>query len=158
MSPITIAAGGVILAATAGVAGYGKGYALGAASVQQQWDKEKAMQMADHAAAQDAVRKKEQAWQASTDLLRQEKDREIRNAHARATALANSLRDRPERAAAGSTVSGAAGAGSAGTVCTGAELSRSDAEFLAREAARADELRSSLRQCLSQYESLKGIR
>ena len=36
---------------------------------------------------------------------------------------------------------------------TGAELSRQDAEFLAREAARADKLRISLETCYQQYEA-----
>ena len=55
----------------------------------------------------------------------------------------DSLRDRPERPAAG--MSEAARADCEGG--TGAELFRADAEFLAREAARADEQRAGLDAC-----------
>lgn len=55
----------------------------------------------------------------------------------------DSLRDRPDRHAGGMPeVSRANCAGA-----TGAELSRPDAEFLAREAARADEQRAGLDAC-----------
>ncbi len=149
----TTAAVLVLVAAAAAVAGYGKGHAAGSAAVRQAWDKEKAEQLAEHATRQQAARQAEQELQSSADRLRQEKDREIRHLTARAASLAHSLRERPERAVAGA-VSAAAGTGPAGAGCSGAELSRQDAEFLAGEAARADELRLALGQCLGQYESL----
>lgn len=148
--------GVAVAVATAGGVGLYKGRDLGMAEVQQLWDKEKTEQYAAYAAAQDAAREKEQALQASADLLRKEKDREIRDLNARATALTASLRQRPDRPAPqANPVPNTPGTGSPVPVCTGAELPREDAEFLAREAARADELRASLRQCLSQYEALR---
>ena len=42
-----------------------------------------------------------------------------------------------------------------GSTCTGRELSREDGEFLAREAARADEARTLLKQCYDQYNALR---
>jgi len=149
---------GVVLAiGAASGAGYYQGNKAGRAHVQQLWDKEKAEQYAAYAAAQDQARQKEQALQAGADQLRQEKDREIRNLNARATALTNSLRDRPSRAA---TVTGpvpdTANAGCAPTSCTGAGLSKEDGEFLAGEAARADQLRALLKQCHAQYETLRA--
>ena len=151
----TTAAVLVLVAAAAALAGYGKGHVAGSASVHQAWDREKAEQLAQHAAQQQAAREAQQQWQANADRLRQEKDREIRHLNARAAALAHSLRERPERAVGGA-VPATAGAGSSGAGCTGAELSRPDAEFLAGEAARADELRVALGQCLEQYESLRS--
>ena len=61
-----------------------------------------------------------------------------------------SLRNRPERSGDLSAVSrpGCTGA-------TGAELSRSDAEFLVGEAARADEIRAGLAAC---YAVIDGVR
>ncbi len=148
--------GFVLAVAAAGGAGLYKGHDLGMAEVQQKWDRERAAQEAEHAAAQAAAREKEQELQANADQLRKEKDREIRDLNARAVALSNSLRDRPPRPAAeASAVSSTASAGCAPASCTGAGLSREDAEFLAREATRADELRASLRQCLNQYETLR---
>jgi len=147
---------GVALAvATAGGAGLYQGRELGMASVQQQWDKERAAQEAAYAQAQEEARAKEQALQANADVIRQEKDREIRNLNARTVALTNSLRDRSERPSTeASTVSIPTENGSIATGCTGEKLYRPDGEFLAREAARGDELRILLKQCRDQYEAL----
>jgi hypothetical protein len=148
--------GFVLAVAAAGGAGLYQGHELGMAEVQQKWDKEKAAQEAEYAAAQTAAREKEQALQAGADQLRQEKDREIRNLNARATALSNSLRDRQERPTAeASAVPSTTDARPAATGCTGKELYRPDGEFLAREAARGDELRILLKQCRDQYETLR---
>jgi hypothetical protein len=148
--------GFVLAVAAAGGAGLYKGHDLGMAEVQQKWDRERAAQEAEHAAAQAAAREKEQALQANADQLRKEKDREIRDLSARTAALTNSLRDRAARPTAeAGAVSSTAGAGCAPASCTGAGLSREDAEFLAREAARADELRASLKQCIAQYQAIK---
>jgi hypothetical protein len=147
--------GAALAVAIAGSAGLYKGRDLGMAEVQHQWDKERAAQEAEYAAAQAAAREKEQALQASADQLRQEKDREIRNLNARAVALSNSLRDRPTRPSPESSpVSSTASVGCPVPVCTGTGLSKEDAGFLAGEAARGDELRALLKQCYSQYETL----
>jgi hypothetical protein len=148
--------GFVLAVAAAGGAGLYQGHELGVAEVQQKWDKERAAQMAEHAAAQAAAREKEQELQASADLLRKDKDREIRDLNARATAIANSLRDRPSRPTTeASALPSTASAGCAPSSCTGAGLSREDAQFLAGEAARADELRASLKQCHAQYQAIR---
>jgi len=144
----------VLVAAFAGGAGYLKGASAGRAEIQQAWDQEKAKLAEEHAKAVAAAREKEQQLQAQADHLRQEKDDEIRSISARAASLADSLRKRPERTAQASAVSGTTSAGCPACVCTGNSLSREDAEFLAREAARADELRASLAQCVKQYQAL----
>lgn len=147
--------GTTLVVAAAGAGGLYKGRALGMAEVQQAWDNEKTRQYAAYAEAQDAARLREQALQASADKLRKDKDAEIRNLNARATALTNSLRERPSRPTTDSgPVPSTASVGPAPASCTGSGLSREDAEFLAGEAARADELRASLRQCLNQYSTL----
>jgi hypothetical protein len=155
MNPWVILGFVVAIIGAAG-AGYYQGNEAGQAKVQQAWDKERAAQEAEYAAAQSAAREKEQALQANADQLRQEKDREIRNLNARATALTNSLRDRSERPTAeASAVPHAANVGPAPTGCTGEKLYRPDGEFLAREAARGDELRILLKQCRDQYETIR---
>ena len=147
--------GATLAVVAAGGAGFYKGVGYGQAEVQQAWDKEKAEQYAEYAKGQEAARQKEQQLQADADRLRRDKDAQIRDVNARATALANSLRDREARSTATDSSASSAVAGQAGPRCTGSELSREDAEFLAGEAARADSLRAALRQCVAQYETLE---
>jgi hypothetical protein len=145
---------GFVLAITvSGGVGMYQGKGLGKAEVQQKWDRERAAQEAEYALAQEEARAKEQALQANADAIRQEKDREIRNLNARATALTNSLRNRPERPSTEtSTVSGSTNTGQSG--CTPRELYRQDSEVVVGLAREADEIRIALKQCYAQYESL----
>jgi hypothetical protein len=146
--------GFVVAIATAGGVGLYQGRELGMANIQQKWDKERADQEAAYAQAQAEARSKEQALQANADAIRQEKDREIRNLNARATALSNSLRDRPERpTTVASTVPSAPSAGQSG--CTPRELYRQDSEVVVGLAREADEIRIALKQCYAQYEALE---
>jgi hypothetical protein len=148
--------GFVLAVGAAGGVGYLKGDSAGQAAVQQRWDQERAQQAEAHAMAMEAARQKEQELQSKADQIRKDKDREIRDVNARATALANSLRVRPERPApAASPVPGTASIGPAPAGCSGPELFRQDAELLVREAERGDQLRAALKQCYAQYESLK---
>jgi len=151
MNPYFIA-GSVLAVMFAYGAGHWQGDDAGQAKVQAQWDKEKAKQMAEYAENMRIAREKEQALQQGADNLRQEKDREIRNINARSIALANSLRNRPERPAEGSPVSSTASACSA---ATGAQLARGDGEFLTGYAADAARLKAALDQCVKQYETLR---
>ena len=152
MNPYFIA-GTVLAVVCAYGTGHWQGDDAGQAKVQAKWDREKAKQMAEYAENMRLAREKEQALQQGADHLREEKDREIRNINARATALANSLRDRPDRSTTESgAVSDTAGACSG---ATGAQLARSDGEFLAGYAADAARLKAALDQCVKQYESLR---
>jgi len=144
---------GVVFAiGVAGAGGLYKGHRLGKAEVQQAWDKEKAEQYAAYAKAQEEARRKEQELQANADQLRREKDAEIRNINARATALSNSLQHRKSRSEADSLSSSS---GARQTSCSGKELYREDGQFLVRIAGEADELRTALKQCYTQYEALR---
>ena len=151
MNPYFIA--GTILAV---VCAYGTGHwqgdTAGQAKVQQQWDKEKAKQMAEYAENMRLAREKEQALQQGADNLRQEKDRELKKVADTNRLLLNSLRDRPERPTQGSTVSSTSSACSG---ATGAQLARGDGEFLAGYAADAARLKAALDQCVKQYETLR---
>ena len=153
MNPYFIA-GSVVAVVLAYGVGHWQGDDAGQAKVNAQWDKERAEQMAAFAEAQRQAREKEQALQQGAENLRLEKEREIKNINARATALANSLRERPDRPAAqGGSVSSASGVGSG--ACTGKNLYREDGEFLVRIAREADELRAALQQCYKQYEAIR---
>ncbi len=152
MNPYLIL-GVVFAVGVAGAGGLYKGHKLGKAEVQQAWDKEKAEQYAAYAKAQEEARAKEQELQATADQLRREKDEEIRSINAKSAALASQLRDRKERPTQTGSVSSTASVGSSG--CTGKDLYRSDSEFLVGIAREADELRTALKQCYTQYEALR---
>ena len=147
-----IVAGGVLAVVCAYGVGHWQGDEAGQAKVQAKWDQERAKLAEEYAANVTAMREKEQAMQGNADKLRQEKDREIREINAKSIALANSLRERPNRTE-GSGVSQTPGAGQSG--CTGKELYKQDGEFLIGIAREADELRVALKQCYSQYDALK---
>jgi hypothetical protein len=153
MNPYFIA-GTVLAVVCAYGTGHWQGDEAGQAKVQAQWDKEKAKLAEEYAANVAAMREKEQVMQSNADKLREDKNRELREANARNTALLNSLQQRSNRPES-SGVSTTASNGSTSSGCTGKELYRTDSEFLAREAARADELRISLKQCYSQYEAAR---
>lgn len=158
MNPYFIA-GAVIAVALAGAGGYVKGTAHGKAEVQAAWDQEKARLAEEYAKAQAAAREKEQQLQAQADQLREDANAKIRDANERAASLIDSVRKRPERTTTqASTVSGTAGAVCPACNCTGATLPRPDAEFLVREATRAEELRLALDHCVRQYEALRTPR
>ena len=143
-----------VLLAISGAYGVGhyRGDSAGQAYVRQQWDQEKAKQMAEYAENMRLAREKEQALQQGADHLREEKDRELKKVADTNRILLGSLRNRPERPAEGSAVSGSAGACSA---ATGAQLAKGDAEFLAGYSADAASLKAALDQCVKQYESLR---
>ena len=146
--------GFVLAVAAAGGAGLYKGHDLGMAEVQQAWDKERAAQQAEYAAAQAAAREKEQSMQTDADTLRKEKDREIRDLNARAVALSNSLRDRPSRPTTeASALPSTTSTGPIG--CTPKQLYREDSEVVVGLAREADEIRAALKQCYAQYEAIR---
>jgi len=144
--------GSLIAVIAAAGAGYFQGSEHGKSSVQAMWDKEKAAQYAEYAKAQEEARKKEQELQANADRLRQEKDREIKNLNARATALTNSLQQRPTRTSEAGSMSDTSKSCSG---ASGKELARGDAEFLVRYASEAARLQADLNQCIRQYEALR---
>jgi hypothetical protein len=151
MNPYFLLGSLVAVIAAAG-AGYFQGSEHGQAKIQNLWDKEKAAQYAEYAKAQEEARKKEQELQANADQLRREKDVEIRNLNARATALNNSLQHRPTRTSeAGSLPNSSKSCSGA----SGKELARGDAEFLVWYATEAARIQADLNQCIRQYEALR---
>jgi hypothetical protein len=87
----------------------------------------------------------EKAYQAKADQIERDKNAQIRNINAQLVDAVSELRKRPSRATEAS----------AGQSCNGARLYAEDAEFLVREAARADEIRVGLAACYKQYDALK---
>lgn len=80
-----------------------------------------------------------------------EKNEVLKTNNDKLAALVDSLRNRPSKS--GTANSKAAGSGK---TCTGAELSREDAEFLAREAARADKVLEERNYYYDNYERARN--
>ena len=91
------------------------------------------------------IRDKEHQYQADVDKIRTEKDAQIKAINNQLVDAVSELRKRPSRTAETTN----------GQNCNGASLYAEDAEFLVREAARADEIRVALDSCYKQYEAIK---
>lgn len=94
-------------------------------------------------ALQTAKIEKDQQKQA--DQIRKTKDDQIKAINSQLVDAISQLHNRPSRAQQANN----------GSCGTGATLSSEDAEFLVREAARADQIRAGLDACYKQYDSLK---
>ena len=90
------------------------------------------------------IRDKEHQYQADADQIRKEKDAQIRDINSKLVDAVSELRKRPGRATEASDGQG----------CNGSRLYAEDAEFLVREAARADQIRAGLEACYRQYDAL----
>ena len=99
----------------------------------------------EQTAQEKAIRNKEHQYQADADKIRIEKDAQIKAINNQLVNAISELRKRPSRTEQASN----------GQSCNGTSLYAEDAEFLIREASRADTIRISLQSCYKQYESLK---
>ena len=104
-------------------------------------------------AASELAREREKAMVESADKLRKEKDAQIASLNSRLGTALDGLRQRPPRSDPAPSQGPAASCNCQGA--TGSQLSREDSEFLVREAARADKLRSALDQCYRQYDAVR---
>jgi hypothetical protein len=95
--------------------------------------------------AEKTIRDKEHQYQSDADLIRKDKDAQLKDINNQLVDAIGQLRSRSSSAT--KTING--------QDCNGATLSAPDADFLIREAARADEIRVGLQACYKQYESLQ---
>ena len=95
--------------------------------------------------AEKAVRDKEHQYQADADKIRTDKDAQLKIINTQLVDAISQLRSRSSNAT--KTVNG--------QDCNGATLSAPDADFLIREAARADEIRIGLQACYKQYDAIQ---
>ena len=128
------------------------GYDRGASDVQARWDQQAIEQLQAHAQALKTARDKEQTLATQLAHLQRKAAHENTRHAAQLRDLLSQLRQRPERApeARADTDVARTAAG-----CTGAQLARPDAHFLARYAADANRLQSALEQCQAAYESAR---
>ena len=91
------------------------------------------------------AREKEHQIQDATDQIRKDKDAQINSINNQLANALVELRNRPSRT---NQIS------SNGQSGTGATLFAEDAEFLIREASRADQIRTALDACYKQYDEI----
>jgi hypothetical protein len=92
-----------------------------------------------------ATRAKEAEQQTATDQIRKDKDAQINAINNQLADALVQLRNRPSRTTQTS---------SNGQSGTGSTLFAEDAEFLIREATRADQIRVALQACYAQYDEV----
>ena len=102
----------------------------------------------EQASQEKGIREKEHQYQADADKIRKEKDAQINAINSQLVDSIAELRKRTSRTSETSI-------GQTTKACDGSQLFAEDAEFLVREAARADTIRLSLQACYNQYDSLK---
>jgi hypothetical protein len=95
--------------------------------------------------AEKVVREKEHEYQAVADTIRKDKDAQIKVINNQLVDAISGLRSRTSSPTKTIT----------GQDCNGQTLSSPDAEFLIREAARADEIRVALEACYKQYDAIQ---
>ena len=95
--------------------------------------------------AEKTIRDKEHQYQSDADKIRKDKDAQLKDINNQLVDAIGQLRSRSSSAT--KTING--------QDCNGATLSAPDADFLIREAARADEIRIGLQACYKQYDSLQ---
>ena len=95
--------------------------------------------------AEKVVRDKEHQYQADADKIRTDKDAQLKVINNQLVDAISQLRSRSSNAT--KTING--------QDCNGATLSAPDADFLIREAARADEIRIGLQACYKQYDAIQ---
>lgn len=128
----------LIGAAVALAISFGSGFGLGHKLERAKFDAYKLEQS-------ELTRKKEAENQAATDQIRKDKDAKIADINNRLVDAISELRKRPSRPAEIT---------SNGQSCTGRSLYAEDGNFLIREAARADIIRTALQACYDQYDSI----
>lgn len=99
------------------------------------------------AKAEKTIRNLEHQYQDETNKINGEKNEKIKAINNQLSTTIISLRNasRTDKASDGQT----------SKLCDGSQLFREDGEFLARESARADEIRVSLLACYAQYGALQ---
>ena len=96
-------------------------------------------------AQEKVIRDKEHQYQADADQIRKDKDAQIKAINTQLVDAVSELRKRTSRSSEASN----------GQSCNGSALFAEDAEFLIREASRADQIRVALQSCYAQYDAIK---
>jgi hypothetical protein len=132
---------------------YNRGEQSGMSAIQTKWD---AAQMVQTAAQMEEImkaRQTEQALQKLVDQQKQEHRREVNRIVSRYNADLERLRNRPE--ARSESPTGLPEGAAVGVGCTGAGLSKPDAEFLSWYSASAARTQAALNACVEAYDQVR---
>lgn len=99
--------------------------------------------------AEQKAKETERGLQAKIDIERTNNEAKVRDINSKLLAALDELRQRPTRSSVPSSSSDFKGA-------KGTDLFREDAEFLTREAARADRLAAALEACYASYDAVRA--
>jgi hypothetical protein len=155
MNPLFDSAKLIGLALSAGVLAitHYSAYRLGSQGVQAEFDAYRLEQL-------EATRKLQEASRGYVDELKTDAEKRIEVKNAELAKINNrldaTLSELRKRAGRGSEAN-MPNTASAQSICTGRGLFSEDAEFLAREAARADSVKYDLVQCQGQYNKSKEL-
>lgn len=109
----------------------------------------KASYAEEHSRVLTEARNREKSLLEASERYRKDRDAKVKDLNSRLKSVTAELQQRKKRDSRESTDTAACSG------ATGAELSREDAEFLAREAARADSVAENLNYCIAQYNSIR---
>lgn len=138
--------------ALAAVVAYRHGHSVGVAKVTAQWEAERAVLNQKIAEETQRAIETERKLRAQLDANRRSYEREKARIAANYNAAIERLRDRPT-ARAGDT--GVPEGSTVGVGCTGAGLSRDDAEFLVWYASEAARVQAALEVCVAAYKRVE---
>lgn len=134
--------------AVVGLAGIAVGWQVNGWRLEARISGLKASYAKAYAKAEAEARKREQELRVYANKLKKDRDEQIQFIDSSVAIALDGLRDRPSRNDLPADSTSCVGA-------TGAGLLFEDAEFLTREAARADKAVADLNYCIAQYNSLR---
>ena len=133
------------------VATFAVGYDYGRRITKLAWEKERAVIAQKALDAVQQAREKEAKLVLEMEAQRREYEKKVRSISSQLDSILTGVRERPDRSDS-TTVSETT---TTNCVCTGAQLARRDAQFLARYAADAARTREALDQCVRQYDEVR---
>lgn len=139
----------VAFAVVFSVATFAVGYDYGRRTTKLAWEEECAVIAQKALAAVQQAREKEAKLVLEMEAQRREYEKKVRSISSRLDSILAGVRERPDRSD-GTAVPKTT---TANCVCTGAQLARRDAEFLARYAADAERLAEAYNTCRTAYDA-----
>lgn len=131
------------------VAAFAVGYDYGRRTTKLAWEEERAVLAQEALAAVQQAREKEAKLVLEMEAQRREYEKKVRSISSRLDSILAGVRERPDRSDS-TTMSKTT---TTNCVCTGAQLARRDAEFLARYAADAERLAKAYNTCKEIYDT-----
>ena len=136
----------VAFAVVFSVATFAVGYDYGRRTTKLAWEEERAVIAQKALDAVQQAREKEAKLVLEMEAQRREYEKKVRSISSQLDSILAGVRERPDRTTVSETTT-------TNCVCTGAQLARRDAEFLARYAADAERLAEAYNTCKATYDA-----